>query len=366
MKTQAAIIDTPDGDFRFRDINLADPAADEVLVRLEACGVCHTDVSARVHMQLPAVLGHEGSGEVVAVGSDVSDVKPGDKVIMSFGWCGTCGACESGHGYVCERSVEGSLAGRRFDGSPTMTLDGEPISGAFFQQSSFAHYAITPARDVVVDKSGLAAELRAALPCGVMTGAGAMFNTFKLQAGQSVAVFGAGAVGLAAIMAAKILGADPIVAVDINPQRLALALELGATHALQADDEASAETMSAICPTGFNYSLETSSHEAAFQQAVDCLGVRGTCGLVTVPHAGQPFPFSPFDVLVKCLRIEGIMLGSATPRDFLPQLIDYHRQGQFPFDRLVKTYDFKDINAAFAEAATGAVIKPVLTMPKQN
>jgi aryl-alcohol dehydrogenase len=363
MKTRAAVIDSLEGDFRFATIELDEPRPDEVVVRLEACGICHTDVSARHYMALPAVLGHEGTGTVVQCGSAVTDVQVGDSVIMSYGWCGACPDCASGHAYACERSVEGSIGGRRFDGSTTLSMAGGPLTGAFFQQSSFAHHALVPARNVTVDRVGLDPALRAALPCGVMTGAGAVLNSLQLQQGESLVVFGAGAVGLAAVMAAQLAGAATVVVVDVHEGRLALAETLGATHAIHAGQGDVLAALKKISPRGFAASLETSSQESALQAAIECLAMRGRCGLVTIPRNGEPFPFTPFPLLVKSARVQGILLGSALPREFLPQLVSYHQQGLFPFDRLIKTYPFAAINQAFADAKSGEVIKPVLLMP---
>jgi len=362
MKIRAAVASSIESGFDIEELELAAPAADEILVKVEACGVCHTDVSARAHMQMPAVLGHEGTGKVVARGSAVTDVNVGDTVIMSYGWCGQCGNCASGHAYTCERGVEGSIGGRRFDGSSTIMRGGEAVSGAFFQQSSFASHALCPARDAVVVPADLPAALRAALPCGVMTGAGAVLNMFALAEGETLAVFGTGAVGLSAIMAARLAGARIIVAVDVHAGRLELAQRLGATHVVDARSADVAAQLREICPTGFNYSLETSSNEDAFHAATGCLAMRGTCGLVTVPHGGQPFPFSPFELMVKGARLQGIMLGAATPRSFLPQLIGYYQQGKFPLDALITTYPFHDINTAFGDAKRGSALKPVLLM----
>jgi len=362
MKIRAAVVSSIESGFDIEELELAAPAADEILVKVEACGVCHTDVSARAHMQMPAVLGHEGTGKVMARGSAVTDVNVGDTVIMSYGWCGQCGNCASGHAYTCERGVEGSIGGRRFDGSSTIMRGGEAVSGAFFQQSSFASHALCPARDAVVVPADLPSELRAALPCGVMTGAGAVLNIFALAEGETLAVFGTGAVGLSAIMAARLAGARIIVAVDVHAGRLELAQRLGATHMVDARSADVAAQLREICPTGFNYSLETSSNEDAFHAATGCLAMRGTCGLVTVPHGGQPFPFSPFELMVKGARLQGIMLGAATPRSFLPQLIGYYQQGKFPLDALITTYPFHDINTAFGDAKRGSALKPVLLM----
>lgn len=362
MKIRAAVAHSIEGELRIEDLELAAPAADEILVEIDACGVCHTDVSARHHMQMPAVLGHEGTGRVVARGDAVRDVAVGDTVILSYGWCGQCADCRSGHAYTCERGVEGSIGGRRFDGSRTISRGGEPVSAAFFQQSSFASHALCPARDAVVVPADLPAALRAALPCGVMTGAGSVLNVFGLAAGQGLAVFGAGAVGLSAVMAARVAGAGTIVAVDVHASRLALAMQLGATHVVNATSGNVAGKLREISPAGFDYSLETSSNEEAFRAAVGCLAMRGTCGLVTVPHGGQPFPFSPFELMVKGARLQGIMLGAATPRSFLPRLIGLYREGRFPVDALVRCYPFSGINRAFEDAKSGVALKPVLLM----
>lgn len=362
MKIRAAVARSIESGFDIEELELAAPAADEILVKVEACGVCHTDVSARSYMQMPAVLGHEGTGRVVARGSAVTDIHVGDTVVMSYGWCGHCSNCRSGHAYTCERGVEGSIGGRRFDGSSTISRDGEPVSGAFFQQSSFASHALCPARDAVVVSADLPPALRAALPCGVMTGAGAVINVFGLVEGESIAVFGAGAVGLSAVMAARLAGARLIVAVDLHAGRLALARRLGATHVVDVTEGDVVEQLRAICPAGFSYSLETSSNEDAFRAATGCLAMRGTCGLVTVPYGGQPFPFSPFELMVKGARLQGIMLGAATPRQFIPQLIEWHREGTFPVEALITPYPFPDIDRAFLDAKNGSALKPVLLM----
>ena len=176
-------------------------------------------------------------------------------------------------------------------------------------------------------------------------------------------MFGAGAVGLAAVMAAQLAGAAAVVVVDIHEQRLALAQTLGATQAIHAGQEDVVSALKKISPRGFAVTLETSSQESALQAAIECLAMRGRCGLVTIPRNGEPFPFTPFPLLVKSARVQGILLGSALPREFLPQLIEYYQQGVFPFDRLIKTYPFEAINQAFADTKSGEVIKPVLLMP---
>jgi aryl-alcohol dehydrogenase len=358
----AAVLHEVGGEFKLQDIVLDDLKTDELRVRIEACGICHTDIGAQGLLAMPAVLGHEGAGIVEEVGIGVSNIAPGDRVIISFGFCNHCPNCFEGRPYVCDNSVQSNFGGTRLDGSHTTTLDGTAITASFFQQSSFASQVITPVRNTVKVDRDLAPELLAPLGCGIMTGAGAVINTLKVPAGDSLVVFGSGAVGLSAIMAAKIVGANPIIAVDINEQRLALAQDLGATHCINAGEVNSVEKIMEICPRGAAFSFETSGVESALNDAIDCLGMAGQCGMVTVPHYGEKYPFTPFGIFVKAATLQGVFFGSAVPNTFLGQIIDFYQQGRFPYDKLVKTYSFKDINRAMAETKSGEVIKPVLLM----
>lgn len=359
----AAVLHGAGSPFVLETVQLDALRPDEVLVRVAASGICHTDLMARDLLPSPAVLGHEGCGVIEATGRAVSELRAGDWVVMSYAWCGTCTHCRQGQPYTCESNLPLNFSGRRQDGSATLRLGGQPVSAAFFQQSSFATRAITLARDVVKVPPGSPPELLAALPCGVMTGAGAVLNALQVRAGEGLAVFGAGAVGLSAIMAARIVGAHPIVAIDIHPQRLELARELGATLALNATDPDVAARLHALAPRGLPYAVETSGSERAFSDALDCLGLGGTCAYVTVPGRGANIPFNPEKFFLKAARMQGVFLGSAVPAVFLPRLLAWQQQGRFPFERLVRTYGLADINRAVADAAGGVTVKPVLMMP---
>lgn len=358
----AAIIREPHGQFSLETVELDDPRNDEILVRLEASGVCHTDILAQEHTPLPAVFGHEGTGVVEAVGSAVNRVKPGDRVIVSYPWCGTCPKCIEGEPYICDYAMPMSFAGTRLDGSKTIKVEGQPISSAFFQQSSFATHAITLERDVVPVQGTHAPEMLAALPCGVQTGAGAILNTLRVGAKHSLVVFGAGAVGLSAIMAGHIAGASPLIAVDIVDERLNLAREIGATHTLNARAGDIEARIRDIVPRGVDFTFETSANEQALNDAITSLAMGGTCGIVIAPHFGQKYPFSPTEILSHAATVRGIIQGSSLPNTFLPTLLDLYRQGRFPYDRLITTYDFSDINKAFADTKAGRAIKPILKM----
>jgi len=361
-KATAAVLRKPHGKFSFETIDLGELRSDELLVRIEACGVCHTDAVAQDITPLPAVFGHEGTGVVEAVGSGVSRVRPGDRVVISYPWCGTCPSCVEGRGYICDYFIPLGFAGARLDGSKTITLKGKKVSGAFFQQSSFATHSITTERSVVPIKDHVSPEMLAAIPCGIQTGAGAILNVFKVGPKDGLAVFGTGAVGLSAVMAGKIAGASPLIAIDVVEDRLALALELGANHAINAKGGNTLERIREIAPRGVEFSFETSSNEQALSDAMECLSMGGKCGIVTVPHLPGKFPFTPWGLFTRGGSLHCIMQGFSIPSTFLPKLIELNKQGRFPYDRLIKTYDFKDINKAFEDTKAGKAIKPVLKM----
>jgi aryl-alcohol dehydrogenase len=361
-KATAAVIREPKGQFELETVELEDPRPDEILVRIEASGVCHTDAKAQERVPMPAVLGHEGTGVVEAVGSAVTQVTPGDRVIISYPSCGTCPNCIDGKAYICDHALPLSFAGTRLDGSKTVTMNGESISSAFFQQSSFSTHAITLERDVVPVKGDHSPEMRAAIPCGILTGAGTVLNTFNVSPKNSLVVFGAGAVGLSGIMAGHLAGVFPLIAVDVVEDRLNIALELGATHVLNAKEGDIAARIREIASRGVDFSLETSSNGQAFLDAIDCLNMGGHCGFVAAPNLDETTPFSPQLLLHRAATMGFVIQGWGTPKSFLPRIMELNQQGLFPYDRLIKTYDFSDINKAFQDSHDGIAIKPVLLM----
>jgi aryl-alcohol dehydrogenase len=358
----AAVVRQPGDKFTLEAVELDDLHAGEVYVRIEAVGVCHTDMNMQQVVPMPAVVGHEGAGTVEQVAPGVDYVKPGDRVMISWPGCGDCPSCAIGQNVVCDLQFPLLFGGRRKDGSQTIKLSGEWISGAFFQQSSFATYAIAPAASLIrVEDADLPWEILAALPCGIMTGAGAVINSLGVSAMDDLMVLGVGAVGMSAVMAAHLVGADPIIAVDINDDRLALALELGATHAFNAKNEDVVARVKELVPRGLRFAFDTSGVPASWATAVRSLCMGGTFGAAAAPEA-ETLGFHPVEAFGKGLRVQFIMGGSATPRVFLPQLIKWYKQGRFPVDRLVKTFPFAEINTAFAESHAGRAVKPVLLM----
>lgn len=359
-----AVVREQGGDFLIEPASIGAPGPREVLVRVVATGVCHTDMIIRDQYYpspLPAVLGHEGSGVVEAVGAEVRSVVPGDHVVMTFMSCGYCGQCDQGHPAHCENFFGLNFGGGRGDGS-TATCDahGDVLHDHFFGQSSFGSFAVAHERNVVKVSRDAPLELLGPLGCGIMTGAGAVLNALKVEAGSSFAAFGSGAVGLSAVMAARVAGATTIIAVDVTPSRLALAKELGATHVVNSREVDVVATIKQITGGGVHYTLESSGRPEVLRQAIDALAIRGSCGIVGAPRLGTEASFDVNDVMVPGKRIIGIVEGDSVPQVFIPRLVDLYLQGRFPFDRLVGFYDFAQINEAIADSESGKTIKPIL------
>jgi len=353
--------------FTLEAVELDDLRPDELLVRIVACGICHTDLAVRdgqLPVPLPAVLGHEGAGIVEAVGSAVTAAKPGDRVVMSFNSCGHCPSCEVDAPTYCYAFFAYNWSGERADGSATLFRGGEPLNAHFFGQSSFATRAIAHQRNVVKvpeDAASLPLWQLAPIGCGLMTGAGAVLNSMKVRAGMPIAVFGTGTVGMAAIMAAKIAGAAPIVAVDVNDARLALAKELGATHTFNARDDAIGK-IKELVPQGLGYAFDTTGINKVIEDAWSLLAPLGICGIVGASDPADTLTFNETAFMGGGRRVMGILGGDSDITGFLPELIRHHLAGRFPYDRLIETFPFDRINEAIAASESGRVIKPVLVM----
>jgi aryl-alcohol dehydrogenase len=343
-------------------LELEAPRADELLIRLVATGICHTDLHEHPgrHSPQPIVLGHEGAGVVEGLGSDVRGFEVGDHVILSGNSCGRCPSCLANRPTYCDLAMPLCFGGRRLDGSTSLRCGDQPIHSHFFGQSSFATHAIVPHRTAVKVDRSLPLEKLGPLACGVITGAGAVIEALKIGYGDSIAIFGVGGVGLSAVMAARLVGARDIVAVDINAERLALARELGATHTVHSGDADAAKQIRAVTGRGVRCSLNTTTVPDVHTLALEVLAMNGTCGFVAAPRG----PWTPqmFGMLAGGKQLRGILGGDAHPALFLPRLIDYWRQGRFPFDRLLTFYRFDEIARAFDDVHHGRVIKPVLLM----
>lgn len=360
----AAVVREKGGRFQIEKLNLEEPRDDEVLVRIAGVGMCHTDLVVRDQYfptPLPAVLGHEGAGVVEKVGAKVTKVAVGDHVVLSYSSCGKCANCLSGQYGYCPDLYGHNFSGARPDGTtPCTDREGHDVSACFFSQSSFGDYALATERNVVKIPSDVPVELMGPLGCGIQTGAGAVINALKPGAGTSIAIFGAGSVGLAAVMAAKVVGCAQIIVVDLNEQRLALASELGATQVINGG---AGDTVAAIQEItgrqGVQYSLEATGLPKVVRQAVDCLRLTGICGVIGVAPLGTEITLDMNGILFG-RTVRGIIEGDSVPDIFIPQMIELWRQGRFPFDRLIQKYSLTDIEKAVHDSEAGTVLKAVL------
>jgi aryl-alcohol dehydrogenase len=361
---RAAIVREAGKPLVFEEASLEAPRDNEVLVRMVATGVCHTDMVIRDQQYktpLPMILGHEGAGIVEQVGRAVTTVAVGDHVVMTYMYCGLCSPCATGHPAHCANMGQLNFGGGRLDvSSSACDHDHGELHDHFFGQSSFATHAIASELNVVKVPKEVQLELLGPLGCGIQTGAGAVLNAMKVHAGSSFAAFGTGAVGLAAIMAARVAGATRIIAVDVNPARLELALELGATHTVNSRDTDPVAKIKEITGGGADFTLECSGRAAVLRQAIDSVGLLGTCGIVGATPEGTEASFNVNDVMIPGRRIMGIVQGDVVSRTFIPELIELYRQGRFPFDRLVKFYAFDEVNQAMEDSEKGITIKPIL------
>jgi aryl-alcohol dehydrogenase len=363
--TTAAVVKAAGDSFTRTDVQLDDPRPGEVLLRIEAVGLCHSDLSVRsgkTPFPLPGVLGHEGAGVVEAVGPAVSKVAAGDRVVVTFDSCGRCIPCLTGRPSQCAHwPALNLLGGSRLDGSATITRpDGEPVHGHFFGQSSFARHALASERNVVKVVGDTPLDLLAPLGCGVQTGAGAILNVLRPHPGSTVAIFGAGAVGLSALIAAQLSPATQIVAVDVQEPRLALAADLGATATVNPRRDDPVRFLHAL--GGAHYALETSGNTAVLRQAVDSLAGNGVCAVVGAPPFGSEVSLDVPAMLTGNPHIVGVNQGSSVPDEFLPALMTLQASGRLPFDRLITHFDFDDIEDAASAAVAGDAVKPVLRM----
>jgi aryl-alcohol dehydrogenase len=362
MKIQAAVVREKAGPFLIEELELEEPRENEVLVRMVACGLCHTDLVVRdqyLPVPLPGVFGHEGAGVVERVGARVTKVEPGDHVAMSYLSCGACNACKKGTPTHCSSFFPSNFSGARPDGSVTMRKGQEAIHGSFFGQSAFASHALANERNVVKVPKDVPLEIMGPMGCGIQTGAGGVINSLAARPGSSIAVFGAGSVGVSAIMAALVTGCTTIIAVDINDQRLKLAKELGATHVINSGQTDPVEEILKITGSGVEYALECTGIPAVLRKAFDSLGWGGVCGLIGAAPAGAEVSLN-MQTILNGRRLIGVVEGDSIPDVFIPQLIELYKQGRFPFDRMVTFYPFNQINQAAEDSEKGRALKAIL------
>ncbi len=364
---RAAVLWPGAEELSLEQLEIEEPREGEVLVKIVATGICHTDTVLRTAgiLQPPAVLGHEGAGIVEKLGPGVTGFAVGDRVAISFAHCGSCKHCEQDLPGYCEQFFPLNYMGNRLDGSCGLKQGEQVVRSHVFGQSSFASHSLCPVSNLVKVPDDFPLELAGPFGCGFQTGAGAILNSLQVPAGASVAVLGAGAVGLAAVAAAALIaGAGTVIAVDIHASRLQVAAEVGATHTLNGADSDLAEQLMAICPGGVDYVLDTTGKTSFVSQWVPLLAMRGTLGLVASYPMAEDLAFNAVTFMISGKKVQGIMEGDSDIQGFIPQLMAHHTAGRFPVDKLVRYYDFDDINAAVAAAERGETIKAILRMPQ--
>ncbi|MBP1040177.1 NAD(P)-dependent alcohol dehydrogenase [Vagococcus sp. BWB3-3] len=364
MKVKAALIEEKNSDFKLTDLELDDPKEYEVLTKIIATGICHSDVAGKAGLwtEPPLVLGHEGAGIVQKVGEKVTNVQVGDHVVLSVPYCDECDNCQEGNTSLCLRVSELSTMGTMRDGTSRISKDGKRIH-CFFGQSSFTTYAVTHYTSVIKIDQSVPLKLMGPLGCGFQTGAASVLEFFKAEPGSSIAVFGCGSVGLAAIMAAKIAGCKTIIAVGGTPPKLELALEIGATHTInRLETPDIPEAIRSIVHSGVNYSIDTTGNQKMIDAAIYSLTSKGQAML----HAVGADPTVPVMYMMgHWINVGSAPEGGADTQAFIPRLVQYYKDGLFPVEKLISFYQFNEIEQAFADMNAGKVIKPVLLINEE-
>lgn len=361
----AAVVRNQGQPFTVEPVEVGAPGKGEIKVRMVGVGICHTDLVCRdaFPVPMPIVLGHEGSGVVESVGEGVSKIRPGDHVVLSFNSCGHCHNCAHHAPAYCFQFMPLNFGGSRpADGSSPISQHGRLIHGNFFGQSSFATHSVANAANAVVVDKSLPLELLGPLGCGIQTGAGAVLNSLGVSKDRSIAIFGGGAVGLSGLMAAKAVGSGAVIVIEPNQRRRDLAKEFGADLVLDpiSGIDVLAE-IRAFVVGGVHRALDTTGIPAVIGTAADSLLPNGILGLVGASPMEATLPVNIMSMIVRGIGIKAILEGDSDPQAFIPRLLELYSKGRFPFDKLIKTFPFQQINEAAKATETGEVIKPVLT-----
>ena len=359
---RAWVADAPTGGLTLETLDLDEIRPGEVLVRVAAVGVCHTDIAytdgSRPTAPFPLVAGHEGAGVISAVGEATDGFAVGDRVLMSFSSCGSCRGCLAGRPARCAsfRELNSGFGGPGSGGRLTRR-NGEKVSAGFFGQSSFADHALTGVRNLVRVPDGVPLPLAAPFGCGFQTGAGAVLNTLRLQPGDALLVTGTGAVGMSAVMAARAAGAAVIVAVDPVESRRTLALTLGATMALDPADVAGGALGAVKVP--FDFAIDTSGRPEMIRAAVAAVHSEGVVVLIAAGQTGAVADIPLRDLIVG-RQVRGAVEGDSVPQLLIPRLLELWRAGQFPVEALVSTFAATELDDAMRAMKLGHVVKPVV------
>lgn len=364
MRIRAAVLEKVGGPLTVREVDLQAPQVGEVLVKIAACGVCHSDwhlVTGETKHPLPAVLGHEGAGVVTEVGTGVSSVSVGDHVALNWApYCGECFYCRRGKVNLCEAYVGPMWAGVMQDGTPRLSEGGNPIFH-YCGLACLAEYVVVPDVSCVKMPAALPHEIAAVIGCAVTTGIGSVLNTAKVERGSSVAVFGAGGVGLSTVMGAVIAGASTIIAIDVHASRLEAAKEFGATHVVAAGANATQEIRGLTEGRGADYVFEAIGNPKVQEQCLDAVRPGGEVIFSGLSAMGSSTNL-PGAILVRQEKtVKGSYYGSANPPLDFVQYAQWYEEGLLPLDRMIsKRYSLDEVNEAYADMLSGATRRGII------
>ncbi len=366
MKAKAAILFAAGQKLELREVDVEAPKAGEVLIKMAAAGICHSDLNVMTgHLEapLPVILGHEGAGIVAETGPGVVSVKPGDHVIPLWRLsCGVCEYCSAGRPALCAEGLQIRKTGRLLDGTTRFKFQGEEIKH-FAGVSSFSEYSVLPAEAVLKIPEDFPLDRAALLGCGVITGVGAVFNAARVKPGSSVAVFGSGGVGINVIQGAAIAGAEKIIAVDLLANKLEFATRFGATHTVNTGKVNPVETIRGLTDgRGVDYAFEVIGLPATARQAFDCLGKRGMAVVVGIAPTTAEISLPILPLVFEERSLIGSIYGSGRPRIDIPMLINLYRAGRLKLDELLtRRYPFSQINEAYEALERGEGLRSVVT-----
>lgn len=374
MKVRAAVLEASGVERPYNEtkplvideLDLEGPGPGEVLVKVVAAGLCHSDLSVidgNRPRPTPMALGHEASGIVEEIGRDVTRFKPGDHVVMVFvPSCGQCVPCSGGRPALCEPGAAANGAGSLLAGSRRLTRNGTPVQH-HLGVSAFAEYATVSQQSIIKIDPEFDLVKAALFGCAVLTGVGAVVNTGGLEPGMSSAVIGLGGVGLCALLGAKVSGARQIVAIDLSEEKLALAKELGATHTVNAADENAIEQVKDLTGGGVDMAFELAGSVRALELAYYITARGGTTVTAGLPHPEHKLGIPAVSLVAEERTLRGSYIGTCVPRRDLPRYMSLYNQGQLPVDRLLSdVLALDDINAGFEKLAAGQSIRQVITL----
>jgi len=348
------------------EVDLGKVGPDEVRVKIAAAGVCHSDLHV-VHgdwsgIAAPMVLGHEGSGVIVEVGTDVTDLVPGDHVVLSWvAPCGHCRACLAGRPTQCLTHANSvSAGGVLHDGTSRLSMNGAPLHH-YSGVSSFAEEAIVPASGAIKVRKDAPLDVICIVGCAVATGVGAAINVAQVRPGSSVVVVGCGGVGLNVVQGARIAGAATIVAVDLHAEKTALACKMGATHEVDASKGDALDAIFGILPEGADYTFDAIGGKLTGEQCIKALAVGGVATMVGIPKAGLTVEFEPQKLVDFDQRILGANYGGIVPSRDIPKLVDWYVEGKLMLDELISARcPIEDADHCLHELESGAALRQIL------